>query len=79
MDSKKNENWEKWTHSQNWKQQKCQVFWANYIHINFQKKPNGLNNRKGPENIYYTIVKYGETFYGRHTALIPAVVEINRF
>ena len=29
----------------------------------------------GPEN--YTIVKYGETFYGLHKALSPAIVKIN--
>ena len=25
-------------------------------------------------NLYYGMVKYGETFYRRHTALIPAAV-----
>ena len=29
--------------------------------------------------IRYCIVKYGETFYNRHTALTPAAVKINRF
>ena len=28
---------------------------------------NGLNDDKIPENISYTIVKYGETFYSRNT------------
>ena len=31
--------------------------------INFQKSRNELNDDKGPENIKYTVVKYGETFY----------------
>ena len=35
--------------------------------------------QQSPENINSTLVKYGETFYGRHTALTPAVVKINRF
>ena len=37
-----------------------------------------LYNQKAPEK-NYTIFKYGETFYGRNTALIPTVVMINRF
>ena len=28
LDSKTKDPWEHWTHSQNWKQLKCQVFWA---------------------------------------------------
>ena len=28
------------------------------------------------ENMNNTIVKYGETFYGRHMALIPAVAKV---
>ena len=35
------------------------------------------NDYKGAENINYTIVKYGETCYGHHTALTPAIVKIN--
>ena len=31
-------------------------------HINFQKSRNLFIDPKGPENITYTIVKYGETF-----------------
>ena len=31
-------------------------------HINFQKSRNGLRNHIGPENINYTIVKYGKYF-----------------
>ena len=27
------------------------------------------HDHRGPENIKYTIVKYRETFYGRHTAI----------
>ena len=45
----------------------------------FQKSRSRLNDHKGPENINYTIVKYGETFYGRQTALTAAVIKINRF
>ena len=48
-------------------------------HKNFQKSRNGLNDHKGPENINYTIVKYGEMFYACHTALTPVMVKINRF
>ena len=36
-----------------------------------------LCDHKGPEQKNYTIVKYDETFYGRHTTLTPAVVNIN--
>ena len=43
--------------------------------VDFQKSQNGLNDYNGPENIIYTIVKYGETFYGRNTALTPIVVK----
>ena len=32
---------------------------------------NRLNGHKVPENISCTIVKYGETFYDRHTARTP--------
>ena len=45
-------------------------------HMKFQKSQNELSYHKGSENIKYTIVKYGETFYGRHTALIQAVMKI---
>ena len=48
------------------------------LKINFRKSRNRHNDHKIPENINYTIVKYGETFYGRHTALIPAVVKMYR-
>ena len=41
----------------------------------FKNSPNGLNDQKGSENINCTRAKYGETFYGRHTALTPAVVK----
>ena len=34
-----------------------------------------LNDPSGPENINCIVVKYGDTFYGRHTALAPAVVK----
>ena len=33
---------------------------------------------KGTADINYTIVKYGKTFYGRHTALASAVVKIDK-
>ena len=46
---------------------------------NCQSHFNGLIDRKGPENTSYTIGKYGETFYGLHTALTPAVVKVNKF
>ena len=39
----------------------------------------GLDDNKGPENINCTMVKHMETFYGKHTALTPAVVKINGF
>ena len=47
--------------------------------VNFRKSWNGLNYHREPENINHTIMEYGETFYGRHTALIPALVKKNRF
>ena len=49
------------------------------ILYNFSKSRNRLSDHNGPENINYTIVKYGETFYGRHRAQTSAVVKINRF
>ena len=36
-----------------------------------------FNDQKGPEKYNYTIVKYGEPYYGRHTVLTPAVVKIS--
>ena len=39
--------------------------------LHFQRYYNGSSDPKGNENITYTMVKYGETFYGRHTALTP--------
>ena len=36
-----------------------------------------VNNHKIPENNNYTIVKYKETFYGRHKAQISVIVNIN--
>ena len=38
------------------------------LHINFQKSWNGFNDHRKPNNINYTVVKYGETIYGRHKA-----------
>lgn len=38
---------------------------------NFHKSRNGLSVHSGPENIEYTLMKYGETFYVHHTALTP--------
>ena len=35
-------------------------------HIKFQIFRNELNDHKEPENINYTIVKYGETFLRSH-------------
>ena len=37
-------------------------------HSKFQRNQNGLNNPKRNNNIIWTMVKYGDTFYGRHTA-----------
>ena len=34
---------------------------SNDAHIKFQKSLNGFSDHKGPENINYTMVKYGET------------------
>ena len=42
----------------------------------WKKKRNELSDHKGPENINSTIVKYGETFYGHHTAPTAAIVKI---
>ena len=75
---------------QNWKHLNCQGVWVKQASfgqlglisdppVDFQKSRNGLNDHKGPENINYTIVKYGETFYGHLMALTLAVVKINRF
>ena len=44
--------------------------------VNFQNSQNVLSDHEGPENINYTIVKHGETFYGHLTALSPAVVKL---
>ena len=38
-------------------------------------KRNDFESNEQP----YTTVKYEDTFYGRYTALTPAVVKINRF
>ena len=76
--------------SQNRKQLKYQVFWARLASfsqlglvsdplINYKKSRNWLNNHTGPENLNNTIVKYGKIFYGCYTALIPALVKIDRF
>ena len=35
----------------------------------FQRNNNGPNNPKGNKNIICTMVKYGESFYGRNTVL----------
>ena len=44
------------------------------IWYNFLKFRNGLYDKKKiPENTNYTIMKYGETFYGRHSAQTPAI------
>ena len=49
-------------------------------HINFQNHGMGSIITKNQKIfIDYTKVKQWETFYGRHTALTPAVVEINTF
>ena len=66
---------------------KCSVFLARLAsfgqlsligdpHIYFQH--HGMGDQKGPENINHIIVKYGETIYGRHTAL-TSLVKMNRF
>ena len=47
------------------------LFVISDIHISFQKYREGPNDHKGPESINYTIVKYIETFYGRHTTTAP--------
>ena len=39
------------------------------IYLNRRVFVMGLNDKKEPENINYPIVKYKDTFYGRHTAL----------
>ena len=63
----------------------CQVFGArpaSFGHVGvssvtltfFSKIP--LNVYKGPENINYTIMMYGETFYDCYMALTPIVVNI---
>ena len=46
--------------------------------FDFQSKQNGLNDSNGNENtcIICTMLKYGETFYGRHTALITSCNEL---
>ena len=44
-----------------------------------KKKQNDLNAHTGSETINYTIVKYGETFYGPHTSSTLAAVKINKF
>ena len=41
-------------------------------HKNFQNFRKGLSYHKGPESINYTIVKLGEMFDGRNTALTKA-------
>ena len=40
-------------------------------HMNFRKPRNKFNGRKGPENINYTIVKYGDVIYDWYTSLPP--------
>ena len=52
---------------------------TNDPHNNFHDSRNRLNDHKGPEDITYTIVKYGETFNRRHMTLTLAVVKVNRF
>ena len=43
----------------------------------FSNPENGLSDHKGLENINYTtsIVKFGESFNGRHTALTSVAVK----
>ena len=87
IDSKKNDIWKQWTHSQKLKQMKFN-FWdqTSFDQLglisdpgkNFQN-PEWVHDHKGLENIDCTIVKYGETFYGRLTALTPAEAKVNRF
>ena len=46
---------------------KFSVYLNRFVFVmNFSKSRNGFNDHKEPENINYTKVKYGETFYGRH-------------
>ena len=37
--------------------------------LDSQSNQNGFSDHKGNKNIICTMMKYGETFYGRHTAL----------
>ena len=55
----------------------CKLGLISDLHIIFQKSWNGPNYYAGPKHIYYIILKYDETFNGRHTALTPDVVKIN--
>ena len=71
------------------KQLKCQIFYSiltsfgKFGHLSdphiycFHNFPNRLDDYKGPENMNYTIVKHGETFYGLHAAITSAVVQMN--
>ena len=64
----RNDPWEQWAQSQNWKQLKYQVFLTRVAsfsqfgpisdpHIKFQKSQNRLNDLKEQENINYMILK----------------------
>ena len=45
-----------------------------WAELYFQRYHIGPNEPKGNENIICTMMKYGETFYGRYTVITPAAV-----
>ena len=46
------------------------------VELDFLRYHNRLNDLKGNNNKNYNMIKYGETFYGRHTVLNTSCSEV---